>query len=208
MAERNMANKNWAYLWQLVIAGAVIALLIWAGFKLFDQDAERARDMAHNTKLAVPATNPASIPEPVHEFVSYIQGNPAQEKMQLDHAFTSEGIRRLADALGAVAVRYDLSGVDVKADLDQLRHDADQLQQNQRSTEHADVIRSAFILSSDLMNSMQRQIRPHLNDEVAEVRQAAEAIVPDKLALQQKTEVEGFFKKAGSLLEDLARAQT
>jgi len=128
--------------------------------------------------------------------------------MTLDHAFTSAGIRHLADALGAVASQYNPSDANVTSDLERLRQYAEKLQEDHRSTEHADLIRKAFMMASDLMNSMQQQIKPHLGDEVAEVRQAAEAINPDQPALKQKTEVETFFRKAGSLLEGLAKAKS
>ena len=205
MAETNTESKNRAYLWQLIIAALVIGLVIWGGIEFFDHDPERARGKSPDTKEITPAMKVNSVPIQVDKYVSFIQDNPAQEKMELDHAYTGDGIRRLADAIGAVADQHNLSNSNLAGDLDKLRNYADQLQEDQNSTEHADIIHDAFILASSLMDSMQRQISPYLTDEVTGVRRAAEAIDPDKLALQQKTEVDAFFKKAGNVIEDLAK---
>ena len=208
MAETNIESKNRAYLWQLIIAALVIGLVIWAGIEYFDRDPEEARGKTPDTKEVVPATKAVSVPIQVDRYVSFIRDNPAQEKMELDHAYTGDGIRRLADAIGAVADQYNLSNLNQSSDLDKLRDYADRLQEDRNSTDHADVIREAFILASSLMDSMQRRIAPQLDSRVGEVRSAAEAIDPSRLALQQKTEVETFFNKAGGVLEDLAKRNT
>ena len=209
MAEINIERKNRAYLWQLIIALVVIGLVIWAGIELFDRDSEMARDKALDAPEVAPTTKVViHRPIPLDKYITFIRDNPAQEKMELDHAYTSGGIRRLADAIGAVADQYNLSNLNQSSDLDKLRDYADRLQEDRNSTDHADVIREAFILASSLMDSMQRQISPQLDSRVGEVRRAAEAIDPGELALQQKTEVETFFNKAGSVLEDLAKRNT
>lgn len=207
MAEMNVERKNRTYLWQLIIAALIIGLAILGAVVLFDGDSERAQNKMPDTKETVPATKVASVPVQVDKYISFIRDNPAQEKMDLDHAYTSDGIRRLADAIGAVVDQHNLSNPNITGDLDKLRSYADRLQNDQRSTAHADVIRDAFVLASGLLGSMQQKISPNHDAEVADVRRAAEAINSDELALQQKPEVGAFFKKAGIVLEDLAKSK-
>jgi hypothetical protein len=208
MAKHAERYRNRAHLWQLVIAAAAIALMVWAGFRFFDGNRERARLEATDIENDMPAASPNSEPAPVLEFVHFIQGNSPQERMRADHAFTSAGLHKMADALRALTIRYSVSDANVTSELQRLRLYADQLQEDPRSTEHADVIREAFLLASDLMGLIQRQVQPHLNEELADARQAAEAIEPDRPALRQKAEVAAFFEKAGSVLEGLAKARS
>jgi hypothetical protein len=104
--------------------------------------------------------------------------------------------------------QHSISNIRFKGDLDKLRNYADQLQKDHTSTDHADLIREAFVLASDMIDSIEEQISPRLDSDVDEVRRAAEAIDPGKLTLQQKTKVEIFFDRAGSVLEVMARRKT
>ena len=205
MAEINIEQKNKAYLWQLIITVIIIGLVTWGAIEFFDRDSHTARDKPPEAREMMAAPRIVSIPIPLDKYLRFIRNNPAQEKMELDHAYTSVGIRRLADAIGAVMEQHNISNLKVTGDLDKLRNYADRLQKDHSSTDHADIIREVFVLASDVMDSIEEQISPRLNSDMDEVHRAAEAIDPGKLALQQKAEVETFFDKAGSVLEVMAK---
>jgi hypothetical protein len=204
MAEVNAEQKKWPGLLLKILALVVIGLGVWAGFQLLDEDTKTAQVEMPDRSVVVPATD-VYVPAKVSEFASFIRDNPAEEMMELDHGYTSDGIRRLADALGAVADQQKISGGNIENQLDLLRSHADRLQQDRHSTEHADIVRDAFAVASDLITSIERQRAPDLEDDVAEVRRAAEAVDPDKLVLDQKAEVEAFFKKTSRLLNVMSK---
>lgn len=205
MAVMNIEGKNKAYLWQLIITGVIIGLVAWGTIEFFDRASNTERDKPPEAQEAISTLKVVTIPIPLDKYLSFIRNNPAQEKMDLNHAYTSGGIRRLADAIGAVVDQQDISKIKIKGDLDKLRNYADQLEKDHASTDHADVIREAFVLASDVMDSIEQQISPHLDSGVDKVRRAAGAIDPGKRALEQKTEVETFFDRAGRVLEVMAK---
>src|ERR1044072_926157 len=102
MAENNVERKNKAYLWQLIITAAIIGLVTWGAIEFFDRDFKTAQNKPPAAPDVMAMPNVVSIPIPLDKYLSFIRDNPAQEKMGLDHNYTSGGIRRLADAIGAV----------------------------------------------------------------------------------------------------------
>ena len=192
----------------LIIIGFLIALLLtWVGIRLFDRDDETARYETYDTTRAVPS-RVDGLPAQVKDFAIFVRDNSAQDTMSLDHSYTSDGIRHLADALAALADQQGVSDTNIKDRLDMLRGHADRLQEDRRSIEHADIIRDAFTLASDLIATIERQIAPDMKDDVTEVRRAADAIDPDKLVLDQKAEVETFFKRSSLLLNEMAQLKS
>ena len=204
MAEANVGQEKWLYILRRVLAFVVIAVLMWVGLELLKSSRKTGRDEPPGKTVVVPKTI-VTVPAKVSEFASFIQNNPAGEMMKMEHDYTSDGIRRLADALGAIADQQEIKDPNIEDKLDLLRRHADRLQEDRRSTEHADTVLAAFTLASDLIASIERQTSRNLKNEVAEVRQAAEAIDPDKLVLDQKAEVETFFKRTSRLLNEMAQ---
>lgn len=204
MAEDNLEQKKWPYILRRVLAFVVIAVLLWVGLEIIKSGKKTGRDETPGKTVVVPTTV-VTVPAQVSEFAGFIEDHSAGETMELEHDYTSDGIRRLADALGAIADQQEIKDPDIEDKLDLLRGHADRIQEDRRSTEHADTVLAAFTLASDLIASIERQTSRNRKDEVAEVRQAAEAIDPDKLVLDQKAEVEAFFKRTSRLLNEMAQ---
>ena len=204
MAGATVEQEKWLYILRRVLALVVVVVLLWIGLEFVKWSRKTARDEASGKSVAVPLTVVDS-PAPVREFESFIRNNPAGESMNLDHNYTSGGIRRLADAIGAISDQQNMKGVDIKDKLDLLRGYADRLQEERGSNEHANTVVAAFTLASDLIASIQQHTHRDLKNELAEVRQTAEAIDPDKLLLDQKAEVETFFEKTSRLLSEMGQ---
>jgi hypothetical protein len=199
-----VGQEKWLYILRRVLALVVIGVLLWIGLEFFKWEKRTSQNgMAGKTTVA-PITF-AKVPEGVSEFARFIRDNPASERMELDHNYTSDTIRRLADALSAISDQQNIKDTDIKERLDLLRGYADRLQEDRRSNEHADRVFAAFTLASDLIDSIERHISRNHKYEVAEVRQAAEAVDPDKPLLDQKAEVETFLEKTSRLLSELAQ---
>ncbi len=147
----------------------------------------------------------AEVPESVSELGAFVREGEAQSDMDFQHEYTSEGIRRLAEALSAMAERDGIDDPSFEQTHERLLQQAQQLQQHAQSTEHATQVREAFTAAADLMATLQQQRSPEFSDAVAEVRQAAEAINPDQRLLEQRQAVGTFFARANEALQAMAQ---
>ena len=93
--------------------------------------------------------------------------------MSLDHTYSSEALKKLADAVDAMATE---ASYNVKVDIAKARQYADEITKDPLSTNHADKIRSAAdVLSTDLQNMQQAKYH-ELSNEATDVKSAAAAI--------------------------------
>jgi len=117
--------------------------------------------------------------------------------MSLNHAFTSEALTKLTDAVDAMATE---TGYDVKADIAKAKQYANEITKDPLVTTHADKIRSAADVLSTSLQNMQQAKYPELGAEATAVKTAAVAINPEILTLDQRDTVKSFFRKAADLL--------
>ncbi len=173
----------------------IVVALIWL---LLSSPKREVQAPASTTLVTAPAA--------VTEFLNYMQNNRAEEAMAKDHAYTSNGLRRLAAALESLSERDGVRSAEVEQQLAQLRQQADNIQVDPQATTHAASIRAAFTAAADLMTMMQKERYPNLDAQVAQVRRAAEAIDSAQLTLAQKTQVGAFFAQASEVLRVMAQA--
>lgn len=196
MAEIKIEKKKPIWPWILLI----IALLAIAWYFFFRNDTD---EQAESVETVETANNSALID--VHEnnsmvaaYVTFI--NSDTNKMTLDHAYTSEALTKLTNAIDAMATE---AGYDVKADIARAKQLADEITKDPMSTAHGDKIkRAADVLSTSLQN-MQQAKYPELSAEGADVKSSASAINPETLTLNQRDAVKTFFRKAADLLNKM-----
>ncbi len=189
MTEIKIEKKNSVF--PLVLLGlCIVALLLY--LFVFDKKDEVA-------------TAPVATLIDVHENNSTVAAyttfiNADTNKMSLDHAFTNEALLKLTNATNAMS---DAVGYSVKADLDKSKEYANKITNDPFEISHADNIRlSADIIAGALQNLQQAKY-PALSNEVLEVKNAAAAINPETLTLDQRDAVKSFFAKAATLLEKM-----
>ena len=187
-----------------VAAGAAaLIVLVWGFAELLGPDEEIAlgepRPAGEPTE---PATG-AALPPAVQSYLAFAQ-QPAVD-MGVQHEYTAEALRRLAQALDGVAGR----DADLEQGLAILRQNARRLEQSDwRSLEHADLTPQAFLSAASLLESIREARAPQagmLRAQNTLVRQQAEAISADQPLLEQEQAVKGFFAEAGRALSGLAR---
>jgi hypothetical protein len=214
MAEIEIQRKK-PPIWPWILGALVLVALLWF---LVDQAGQRSPDQTTATattatttspRTTAPPTDPTSpmLPE-VREFVTFVRQGEATEEAGLYHEYTSTGIRNLADALNAIAHRTDNHNDRINQKHQQLHQMADKIQQDPHSTRHANIIRDAFTTSADLMEQLQRNLYPQLDDQVAEVRQAAQSLNPQDLTLDQKDDIQRFFERASNAVEAMEHASS
>jgi hypothetical protein len=191
MAVIKIEKKKTAGLW-IVLGLVLIAAFIY--FMYFNDGTKEMEKVPETTDLIGVNENNTI----VKAFVDFIETDSM--KMSLDHAFTNEALLKLTDATNAMA---DEVGYEVKADIDKVKEYAEVITKDPFDTSHADDIRSATDILTNVLQNIQKAKYPGLTNEVAELRNASSSINPDVLTLDQKDAVKSFFRKAADLLKKM-----
>lgn len=209
MAELHIERKERSALPWVLGGLLLLALALWFLFGRGDDTTEGAAAGAVADSVAAasaPMSGEADAMPAAVTALAQFAGTRATGQADHTHQYTADGLRRLADALGAVTERATVSGVDVEPRLAEIRERADALQQDPTSTEHARQAREAFLLASGLMQQVQEARFSELAAEVREVNDAALAVEADQLLLPQLADVERFFERAAYALQAMVRA--
>lgn len=197
MAEIKIEKKSPVWPW-ILLAVALIAVLIYI-FAFHDDDNEVEENRTEQTTEEPAATGQvAPRNSTVVAYVSFVKDDP--NAMGLDHAFTNEALSRLINATHAMA---DAVGHDVQRDTDEARTLADQITRDPFETTHANSIRKSAETLGNALQNIQQKAFPDLAGEAGKVQNAATAIDPDVLTLDQKEDVKGFFRESADLLEKM-----
>lgn len=190
MTEIKIEKKKPVWPWILLVLG----LLAAAWFFFFRNDKQETMETADNNALIDVHENNST----VAAYVTFI--NSDTNKMSLDHAFTSEALTKLTDAVDAMATE---AGYDVKVDIAKAKQYADEITKDPMSTTHADKIRTAADVLSTSLQNLQQAKYPGLSAEAADVKSTAAAINPETLTLDQRDAVKSFFGMAADLLSKM-----
>lgn len=190
MTEIKIEKKKplWPWILLLLLIGVVLVY-----FLVF-----RDRD---EVKVALQTPSLISMKEnnsTVAEFVRFVEVE--SRDMGLDHVYTNAVLLKATDATKAMAgeINYD-----VKADLDKVKEQGQAILMDKFGKSHADSLRKAADTLTNALQRMQEAKYPELANEAAELRDAAQAIKPDVLTLDQKDNVKAFFAKAADLLKKM-----
>jgi hypothetical protein len=199
MAEIKIEQKK--HLWPWLLLGLVIvALLLY--FLLF-------RDNGKNTEAVTEADYITNTNEPdllgvkdnngtVAAYVSFVKNDT--NKMSLDHAYTNEALLKLIEATSAKANEV---GYEVQADIEKVKEYAKMISSDPFETTHADNIRKADDILTNVLQNIQKTKYPGLTNEVEELKSASESIKLGVLTLEQKDAVKNYFAKASDLLQKM-----
>jgi hypothetical protein len=149
-------------------------------------------------------TNGNGVPQEIEDYIAFVRTTEPSREMEMDHDYTAEGIQKLAAALDALVNETD-SDVNINDKKDRLKQTADYIQQDPYSTSHADSIKAAFTIASEIIASVQQQNFPGLSSETASVKSAAQNIDPGTQTLDQKEQVKDFFEESASALDAMAK---
>ena len=199
MAEIKIEQKKQIWPWLLV--GLVIAALL-VYFLVFSENGkitEAVTEADYNTNTNEPDL--IGVKEnnvTVAAYVNFVENS--EENMGLDHDYTNEALLKLIEATNAMANEV---GYEVRADLDKAKEYANMITKDPFETSHADNIRKANDILTNVLQNIQKAKYPGLANEVEELRSASESIKPGVLALEQKDAVKNYFAKASDLLKKM-----
>lgn len=199
MAEIKIEKKKQVWPWLLI--GLVIAALLvyFLVFRDNGKNSEALTEAVYTTN-----TNESDLIEvkenngTVADYVNFVE--TSKEKMSLDHAYTNEALLKLIEATNAMANEV---GYEVQADLEQVKEYAKMITKDPFETTHADNIRKADDILTNVLQNIQKAKYPGLADEVEELKIASTSINPKILTLEQKDAVMNYFAKASDLLQKM-----
>lgn len=189
MTEIKIEKKKLIWPWLLLLLSLGIIAVAWLYF--FRYDKRETLETADNKALIDVHENNST----VAAYITFI--NSDTNTMSFDHAYSSEALSKLTDAVDAMATE---AGYDVKVDIAKAKQYADEITKDPLVTTHADKIRSAADVLSTGLQNMKTAKYPELSAEAADVKSAAAAINPETLTLDQRDAVKSFFRKAADLL--------
>ncbi|AFM05882.1 hypothetical protein Fleli_3563 [Bernardetia litoralis DSM 6794] len=204
MAEIKIERKKTIIPWLLglLLLAAVIGGVYFAFYYSNNAESEvMADEVVPNEILPVEENTEANnLPTAVDDFIIFAnEESPYQDgEMEIHHKYTSDAIRKMSAALVAIADKKGMADQMNVQDLSaKLNADADEIQKNWKSTDHADHIKQAFLQISGAVNQ--------LSDGSSEnLRKEANDIDPNKLTLEQKADVKDFIDKTASVMKQLA----
>lgn len=134
----------------------------------------------------------------VEGYLSYISDD---NRMGIDHEYTNNAIIQLMNAVQAKAneMNYDIS-----ADMQSIRQDAQEIQQDPTATTHANKIKDAGTKLANVIERMQQEEYPNLSNDAQEVKTAAQNIDTSTQTLQQRDQIKKFFDEAGDVLRKMS----
>ena len=191
MTEIKIEKKKLLWPWILLGIG-IVALIIY--FLAFQTSSEEVKEVSETTDLISVKENNTI----VEAYVSFVEADT--NRMTLDHAYTNEALLKLTDAANAMAGQI---GYDVKADIEKVNEHAKMITKDPFDTSHANSIRKAADILTNVLQNIQKAKYPGLTNEVTELKNASASINPTLLTLDQRDEVKSFFSKAAVLLKKM-----
>ncbi len=197
-------SRNWLPL--LLLGLLLLALLGYCFFRPRDTapvaagaDSTRATTAGADTGRGATGAAAAAggAGSAVDQYVQFVQQRDTTKETEGQHAYTAEGIRRLAAALDQVAGQNGSSAIQVYAD--SMRHSVDRLQQSSPKDVHAEDAKAAFSAAVSAMTTIDKaQGRTY---DVAPMRALYNQLSPSKPLMPQLGTVQKFFTAAGTALQ-------
>ncbi|TYB71820.1 hypothetical protein ES676_11770 [Bizionia saleffrena] len=133
----------------------------------------------------------------IRNFQTYISNDT---DMGLDHNYSHNALLKLIDATEATANSLE---VDVDADIETARFNAEAITNDPEDLSHSNKIKSTSNIIVQALKKIQVQHYPELDNAITELQQAAMAIAPSTQTLEQKTAVKNFFNQSEQLLTNM-----
>jgi len=203
MAEIRIEQRK--QIWPWVIAGLVIVALLVFFLVLRNNGGKTAEVTAEVAESSyITDTNEPDLSGvkenngTIAAYVNFVEDS--RGKMGLDHAYTNEALLKLIEATNAKANEV---GYEIRADIEKVKEYAEMITIDPYETTHANNIRKASDILTNVLENIQLARYPGLTAEVDELKSASASINPEVLTLKQKGAVKNYFDKASDLLQKM-----
>lgn len=205
MAEIKIKKKSPIWPW---ILGILAVLLILFLVFFTDDDDDVADGLSDDTTEMVTddvnqsmdnqtyVVSDAAMSE-ISEFTTFVSKDA---EMGLEHAYSHAALNKLIEATESIANSLN---VDISADLETARKNAESITDDPLDLTHADKIKNAGSIVVNGLKTIQSQRFPNMESHTADVQNALMAITPGTKTLEQTAAVKNFFDKAAQLLTNM-----
>ncbi|MGB5982017.1 MAG: hypothetical protein WBG46_07700 [Nonlabens sp.] len=205
MAEIEIEKKKpvWPWILAAVIIAALIYFLVFASGDDMDGDdfednAVVLTDDMEDDEESDSSTYDASSEyededDSLTEYKEYIDS----PNMGLDHEYANGALMKL---ISAVESKADMYNVDIEADIQEAKKNAQDITKDPYEVDHANKIRNAGEIIVKAMRTIKTQSFPNLSNGITNTNNALMKIKPDVQVLNQKADVKNFFDQAAELL--------
>lgn len=186
-----------------IVLLTLLALILIAGLAVNPGRGESSARATVPPADSLRATEP--LPgAPVASFAAFVAERGDGAESIRDHAYAAHGLRKLADALDAVAARDTTTVRDARVQSATLRILVDSLERYPEARNRSDVVRRAFVGTARTLTTLERSHYPHLERAAEEVRVAAWAMTAGRPLEEQGAAVDRFFDRASDLMRAMA----
>lgn len=130
----------------------------------------------------------------------YVEHIGDESRMGIDHEYTNNALLQLINAVEEKARELN---VDIETEMQQIRQDAQNITRNPQATDHAGNIKNAGSGITNVLQSIQQEQFPDLDQDVEQLRSSVEDIDPSVETLQQKDRINSFFHEAADVLQKM-----
>ena len=208
MAEIKIEKKKkpvWPWI-LLLLAIAALVILIWPDSEDTDEVETNETEMVdterEETMQNAEGGDEQNLMTSVDEYSRFL--GEKGDSMGLEHKYTHQGITLMAEALKAMAQEMPAE-IEVQQEVQKLKEQADKIKEDTYAGTHANTIRDAFISASKVIQMIQEKRFPDMASEAQALRSEAEQIQKDVLTLEQKDNVNSFFKDSAQMIENMAK---
>jgi hypothetical protein len=212
MADIDIQRKS-TPIWPWILLGLILlALLLWF---LLGRGTDDRVATGPVTDTVAPATETAPAagmagPAALQQFSQRCADPAAQQQAGMDHSFTVNCLRQLADAIEGTAEQQGLAMGAVQPQTQEVRDHAQQLEQSPpEAMDHANHVRAGAMAAVAAMQTLnQAPGTADAGGQVNQAEQTAQSIRPGVALLDQKAEVDRFFQQAYEALNRVAGTTT
>lgn len=195
---------------RLVISGVLLVAGVWGWRWLgIGNGGGVSREVRHDKRLQPAASDTLDqMPpdDPADALARFVAAD--SPSLDMERAWISGAVVRLARAIGALIDASRLDSSDVRIAVTDLRARGRALALiNPDALTRADIAREAFVWASTLLSTLQQQQYPRdetLAARIGQLDAQARAIRPDEPLAAQRHAVIGFFREAADLIQQMA----
>ncbi len=207
MADIRIEKEKSTSILPWILGLLLLALIAWGVIEAFDEAEEEVVYTEEIDEVDTPVVERAAEIDDAYladftPFFTYTEDMTGE--MGLDHEFSHRALTLLATATASVADSRDVDNVDARSKSMRVKQLADEITKDPYATDHADKIRMAALLITEVLEDVDARSYNGANSAGLEkLRMQAQDINAKTLTLNQKEDVRSFFGTARSVLDGM-----
>lgn len=207
MADIRIEKEKSTSILPWILGLLLLALVAWGVIEAFDEVEEEVVYTEEVEEVDRPVVERAADIDDAYlnDFTPFFAYTEDMEgEMGLDHEFSHKALTLLATATASVAESRDVDNVDARNKSMRVKQLADEITKDPMATDHADKIRMAALLITEVLEDVDSKSYDGANSaDLKKLRMQAQDINAKTLTLNQKEDVRSFFGTARRVLDGM-----